>query len=79
MIAVLEWSGCVLGVLGALLLATNTRISKCGWIAFLASNGFWIAYGIVAGAYGVLVMQAAFSVTSSIGLWRWLLRPGAAT
>lgn len=77
MIAVLEWSGCVLGVLGALLLATNTRVSKYGWVAFLASNGFWIAYGIMSGAYGVLVMQSVFTVTSAIGLWRWLLRPGA--
>ena len=34
----LEWSGCILGLLGAFLLATNTEVSRYGWIAFLAAN-----------------------------------------
>jgi hypothetical protein len=35
---VLEWIGSLAGILGAFLLATNTKASKYGWIAFLAAN-----------------------------------------
>ena len=39
----LEWTGAALGLLGAFLLATNSRFSRFGWVAFLVSNMCWIA------------------------------------
>ena len=33
-----EWTGTVLGLLGAFLLATNSRISRYGWLAFMATS-----------------------------------------
>lgn len=34
----LEWAGAILGLLGAFLLATNTRFSRYGWVAFFSSE-----------------------------------------
>ncbi len=69
----MEWGGCALGLLGALLLSINTRVSRWGWIAFLASNFAWIGYALSTGAYGLLLQQAGFTVTSLIGIRRWIL------
>lgn len=67
----LEWTGAALGLLGAALLATNTRWSAYGWLAFLASNGCWIAYAQMHEAWGLMAQQAGFTATSVLGLWRW--------
>ena len=42
----LEWSGSLLGLVGAFLLATNSRVSRYGWIAFLAANVFMICFAV---------------------------------
>ena len=34
----LEWIGSLSGLVGAFLLATHTRGSRYGWLAFLAAN-----------------------------------------
>lgn len=72
-----QWTGCGFGILGALLLALKNRFSGYGFVFFLASNGFWLAYGLLTNAPGLVVMQIAFSVTSGIGIWRWLVAPPA--
>lgn len=72
---IFEWAGCIFGVAGALLLALNNRYSGYGFVAFLASNAAWILYGILNGAYGMVTMQAVFTFTSLLGIWRWVLRP----
>jgi hypothetical protein len=59
---VFEWTGTVLGLLGAFLLATNSRISRYGWVAF----GF--ALGIHAN--GLLLQQVGFMATSLLALYR---------
>lgn len=67
----LQWLGCAAGVGGAWLLGqkfstSNTR--AWGWILFLVSNACWIAWGLVFQVWGLLVMQALFTVTSLRGL-----------
>lgn len=71
MLELMEWIAAGLGLLGAGLLATNTRWSAYGWLAFLASNVCWIAYAQVHGAWGLLAQQIGFTATSCLGLWRW--------
>ena len=68
----LQWLGCITGVAGSLLLALNTRQSGWGFVLFLVSNGFWAAYGFQTGAFGLLAMQGVFTITSLIGIQRWL-------
>lgn len=69
----IQWAGCALGVLGSFLLATNSRFSGYGFLAFLGSNAMWISYGVMAGAPALIVMQVAFTLTSLLGVYRWLL------
>lgn len=71
MSSMMEWAGCAFGLLGALLLAINCRLSRWGWVSFLVSNAAWIAYSILTGAHGLLLQQAGFTITSAIGLRRW--------
>lgn len=76
LLMVLEWVGCVLGVIGATLLAANMRWSPYGWVLFLASNVFWIGYAVIGDAHGLLVQQCVFTATSLLGVYRWVLRRG---
>lgn len=68
---VLEWSGAILGLIGAAMLAINRKVSRFGWLFFLASNVCWVIYGIATHAFGLVVMQAGFTVTTIIGIYRW--------
>jgi len=70
-----EYTAALLGVLGALLLALKTRWSGWSFVLWLASNALWIAFGLQGRHWGVVAQNAAFSVTSVIGIWVWLVRP----
>ncbi|MBH2008939.1 MAG: hypothetical protein I8H71_04470 [Xanthomonadaceae bacterium] len=70
---VLQWAGCITGIMGALLLALNTKISGWGFVLFLISNGFWIMYGIETKALGLITTQVVFTLTSLTGIYRWLV------
>jgi hypothetical protein len=74
-IDILQWAGCFLGALGSLMLALNNRTSGYGFVVFLASNVCWMAFGWLTNAPGLVVMQLVFSVTSGLGIWRWLVQP----
>lgn len=78
-ITFLEWLGAALGLIGAALLAANHRLSGWGFLAFLLSNGCWIAYALMTSAYGLITMQAGYTIISAIGLCRWLLIPSLPT
>ncbi len=69
---VLEWSGAVFGIAGAALLASNTAISGYGFVMFFISNLFFILYGCMRQATGIVVMQLVFCVTSVLGIYRWI-------
>lgn len=69
---VIEWAGSVFGLIGAGLLALNLSISGYGFVAFLISNACWIVWGVKNRAFGLLTMQAGFTLTSIIGIYRWL-------
>ncbi len=72
----LQWMGCATGVTGSLLLALNqSRISGFGFIAYLLSNACWVGYALSTSATGLAVQQAVFTLTSLIGVWRWLIVP----
>lgn len=70
-----EWLGALLGLAGAALLAANHRLSGWGFLAFLLSNVCWITYALMTNAYGLIAMQAGYTLISVFGLCRWLLIP----
>lgn len=72
---VFEWTGTVLGLLGAFLLATNSRISRYGWVAFLVANFAMIGFAVGIHANGLLLQQVGFMATSLLGLYRTGMLP----
>lgn len=72
---VLEWSGAVTGLVGAAILASQTRHARWGWLAFLLANLLLISWALRMQAMGLLVQQVGFTVTSLLGLYRSGLWP----
>ena len=66
----LEWSGCIVGLLGAALLATNTNVSPLGWLMFLTANFLMMGFAHQIRRYGLLVQQLGFTATSVLGICR---------
>lgn len=69
-VRLMEWSGSVLGLLGAFLLASNTAISAYGWFAFLAANLALIGFAVAIQAHGLLLQQLGFLASSALGIAR---------
>jgi hypothetical protein len=67
---VLEWSGSILGMLGAALLASHGVRARWGWLCFLLANVFLIAWALRISAAGLLLQQLVFLVTSVLGMRR---------
>jgi len=72
MLKFVEWFGSITGLLGSLILGLNTSFSGWGFVAFLLSNAAWLTYGFKTKTWSMVAMQIGFTVTSSIGVWRWL-------
>lgn len=66
----LEWSGSLFGLIGALLLATNSRLSRYGWVAFLIANFCMLGFAIDGRHWGLLTQQSGFTATSLLGIHR---------
>jgi hypothetical protein len=70
---ILQWAGCAFGLLGAWLLALNNRNSGYGFVAFLVSNMLRMGYGLMTQAPGMVLMQLGFTITSLLGIKKWLV------
>ncbi|WP_137887563.1 nicotinamide mononucleotide transporter [Pseudomonas sp. 2FE] len=66
-----EWIGSICGVLGALMISSNTRVSPWGWWMFLASSLSLCGYALLQQAWGLLMLNGFFVATNLIGLIRW--------
>jgi hypothetical protein len=66
----LEILGSVAGLAGAFLLATNTSISRWGWVLFLVANVALIGFSIGIERVWLLIQQMGFMATSLLGLYR---------
>lgn len=65
---IVEWSGSILGMVGAAMLASNSGLAAHGFAAFLLSNLFWIYLGVSKKMWGLVVMQLGFTATSVMGI-----------
>lgn len=74
----LELTAAAFGVLGTVLLALNGRRAGWGFVAYLASNAGWIAFAWAHNHWGLLAQQVAFTGSSLLGVWVWLIKPRAA-
>lgn len=71
----IEISAAVFGVLGTLLLALNGPRAGWGFVAYLVSNAGWIAFAWIHAHWALLAQQLAFTVSSLLGVWVWLVKP----
>ena len=65
-----EWAGCALGLIGSILLASNTRYSRYGWFAFFFANIAMVGLAMIIERNGLLLQQLGFIATSVLGLYR---------
>ena len=70
-----QWAGAATGVTGTLLLAVPGAASKWGFVLYLVSNYFWIRFGLATKTPGLIVQNAAYTLSSLIGIWFWILKP----
>jgi hypothetical protein len=64
---IFEWTGSVLALLGAGLLALNCQYSRLAWPLFLLSNFSLFAMAVLIERQGVQLMQLGLTVTSIVG------------
>ena len=64
-----EWAGCFIGIAAAALLARHVRLSDYGWVGFLIANCCYIYYGTKTRAWGLVLQQSSFMVTSIMGIY----------
>lgn len=74
----LELIAATFGVLGTVLLALNGPRAGWGFVAYLVSNSGWIAFAWIHGHWGLLAQQVAFTASSLLGVWVWLVKPDIA-
>lgn len=67
---ILEWTGTICGIAGATLIASNVRLSPWGWWLFLTSSLSLCVYGMLIGAYGIMLLNVCFVGTNCLGLAR---------
>lgn len=71
---ILEWTATILSIAGATLLAFKNRYSGWGFVLFLISNVLWISFAILINKNGFFTTQVAFTCTSLIGIYNWIIR-----
>ena len=71
---ILQWGGCIFGIIGSSLLAWKSNYSGLGFVSYLVSNIFWILFGFTTGATGLITMQIVFTITSMVGIYKWVLK-----
>ena len=71
----IELTAAAFGVLGTVLLALNGPRAGWGFVAYLVSNAGWIAFAWIHSHWALLGQQVAFTVSSLLGVWVWLVKP----
>jgi len=69
----LEWTGSILAVSAAILLALNIEISAWAYVGYLFSSLLLTAWGLRQKAYGIAWQNSVFIVINLLGIYRWLL------
>lgn len=71
----LDWIGLFCGVIGAYLVASNTPLSKFGWLFFLVSSLALTAYTLYRREFRMSVLQIVFVGSNVLGIYRYLISP----
>lgn len=63
------------GLLGSLVLSLKGNRAAWGWLLFAMSNVGWLAFSFGHSHWFMFLQQIGFSITSAIGIWKWLIEP----
>lgn len=63
------------GLFGSLVLSLKGDRAAWGWPLFAMSNVGWLVFSFGHSHWFMLLQQIGFSITSAIGIWRWLIVP----
>lgn len=71
----LEWTGCITGVIGSIMLAARHPKAAWAFVLYLISSCSWMMYGVMTDAPGLVTMQIIFVGTALMGIYNWLILP----
>jgi len=71
MLDFLQYTGAGLAMTGAILVARHTPASKYGFVLYLFSSFFLIAWSYFVEAWGMLGLNAFYCVLNIYGIYRW--------
>ena len=69
----LEWSGALIAVAAAIMLALNITISPWAFVLYFISSVILAIWGWYSGAYAIAVQNMVFMLINSIAIYRWLI------
>lgn len=72
-----EWTATLLSLVGALMLATNMKGARWAWPVYLVANVCWVGFALSLDnvAWGLILTQLGFTITSLIGIYRCFVKP----
>ena len=72
LVAVLKWTGCACGMIGALIQALHIPISGWGWVFYTANSLFWLVASIQMRERSLIVQSIVYTILNVVGIYRWL-------
>jgi uncharacterized membrane protein len=70
---IMEWSGAMLAVIAAIMLALNVSISPWAFVLYFISSLILAVWGWYSAAYAIAVQNVIFIGINSLGIYRWLI------
>ncbi|HFC93704.1 MAG TPA: hypothetical protein ENJ51_12935 [Leucothrix mucor] len=70
---IMEWSGAMIAVVAAIMLALNVSISPWAFVLYFISSLILAVWGWYSGAYAIALQNVIFIGINSLGIYRWLI------
>jgi len=72
-VKLLKYIGEIGGIVGALMVATNTDLSAYGYIFFTSSSVAWTIAAFFMKEWSLMRMSLVFTVINFFGLYQWFM------
>jgi hypothetical protein len=70
---IMEWSGAMIAVIAAIMLALNIPISPWAFVLYFISSIILALWGWYSGAYAIALQNVIFIGINTLGIYRWLI------
>ena len=72
-LTIMEWSGAMIAVIAAVILALNISISPWAFVLYFISSLILTFWGWYSGAYAIALQNVIFIGINTLGIYRWLI------